>query len=531
VHRVQVEFTANADKLALSFPLKPEHVLFQGKGWEANGLSDERLLSETLTLVRAHDIARGAAAAGVQQFPPYVHVLRELSLGLEWTVRTRVFRLAPVQGGFTMDVPALSGEHVSSSGIKVQNGNIPAAFGESASQVAWDSTLDRVETLTLTAPALAERAEEWSILVSPTWHVEFSGVPVVAPEAQEDVNQFRRFAFYPLPGETLTLRITRPAPVQGAARAVDSASLVTQIGQRAATHTLAFTLRASQGGDQVLSLPKDAEMLGVHRDGQVLNVRLLGGKLSLPTVPGTHAYEVRFRDANEIGLRVRTPELALGLPAANLRLQLQMPADRWLLAAFGPPVGPAVLYWGELIVMIALAWVLSRTRRTTLRFHHWLLLGIGFSTFSWVALLIVVAWLFAFDWRARSVQSAVRWRFNLTQVALVALTVAALLPLPSAIRQGLLGEPDMHVTGNGSSAQALSWFADRSAETLPQASAISLPLWMYKLLMLAWALWLANALIGWLRDGFTAWTRDGYWRGKPALVAAAAETATAPENA
>jgi hypothetical protein len=208
-----------------------------------------------------------------------------------------------------------------------------------------------------------------------------------------------------------------------------------------------------------------------------------------------------------------------------------MPADRWLLAAFGPPVGPAVLYWGELIVMIALAWVLSRTRRTTLRFHHWLLLGIGFSTFSWVALLIVVAWLFAFDWRARSAQSAVRWRFNLTQVALVALTVAALLPLPSAIRQGLLGEPDMHVTGNGSSAQALSWFADRSAETLPQASAISLPLWMYKLLMLAWALWLANALIGWLRDGFTAWTRDSYWRGKPALVAAAAETATAPENA
>ena len=30
--------------------------------------------------------------------------------------------------------------------------------------------------------------------------------------------------------------------------------------------------------------------------------------------------------------------------------------------------------------------------------------------------------------------------------------------------------------------------------------------------MLAWALWLANAVIGWLRYGFAAWTQDGYWR-------------------
>ena len=82
----------------------------------------------------------------------------------------------------------------------------------------------------------------------------------------------------------------------------------------------------------------------------------------------------------------------------------------------------------------------------------------------------------------------------------------------------------MHVTGNGSSAQSLQWFADRSADALPQASAITLPMWVYKLLMLAWALWLANALIGWLRNGFAAWTKDGYWRtdAKPASAGIAA---------
>ena len=53
VHRVQLEFAAAGDKVALAFPLKPARVLFQGKGWEASGLSDDRLLTETLTLVRA----------------------------------------------------------------------------------------------------------------------------------------------------------------------------------------------------------------------------------------------------------------------------------------------------------------------------------------------------------------------------------------------------------------------------------------------------------------------------------------------
>jgi hypothetical protein len=108
---------------------------------------------------------------------------------------------------------------------------------------------------------------------------------------------------------------------------------------------------------------------------------------------------------------------------------------------------------------------------------------------------------------------------------LALLTLVAVICLVSAIPQGLLGQPDMHVTGNGSYTQSLHWFTDRTADTLPQASAISLPLWVYKVLMLAWALWLANALIGWLRDAFSAWMRDGYWRArvKPAIAPAAAE--------
>jgi len=157
---------------------------------------------------------------------------------------------------------------------------------------------------------------------------------------------------------------------------------------------------------------------------------------------------------------------------------------------------------------------------------------LGFSTFSWIALAVVVAWLFAFAWRARGKLPQTRWRFNLLQIGLALLTAIALLALASAIPQGLLGSPDMHVTGNGSYAQYLQWFADRSDDALPQATAISLPLWVYKVLMLAWALWLANALIGWLREAWAAWTQGGYWQPRPETKpAAGAEKNATPSDA
>lgn len=92
------------------------------------------------------------------------------------------------------------------------------------------------------------------------------------------------------------------------------------------------------------------------------------------------------------------------------------------------------------------------------------------------------------------------------------LTAIALLSLVSAIPQGLLGTPDMQIAGYGSTAAQLQWFADRTDGSLPVAGAVSVSLWWYKAAMLAWALWLANALLGWLRWGWQAWSAGGYWR-------------------
>ncbi|HZT56966.1 MAG TPA: hypothetical protein VFA35_12130, partial [Burkholderiaceae bacterium] len=72
VHRVEAAYVAHADRLALNFVLVPARVLFEGKGWSANGIEDEHLLGGSLSLARARDDAGAKPELGAQQFPTYV---------------------------------------------------------------------------------------------------------------------------------------------------------------------------------------------------------------------------------------------------------------------------------------------------------------------------------------------------------------------------------------------------------------------------------------------------------------------------
>lgn len=511
VHQIEIRYTARDARVSLAFALPPHRLIIDAEDWQTGGVEDGRLLTETLTLTRLRKQTDDAPLASSQQFAPYVQVTRELSLNLEWSVSSTVERLAPREGGFAVSVPTLPGEHIVTPGLQARDGRVSIAMGADDDEVDWNSSLQQASSLEWTAPTLSQHAEVWRVLVSPIWHVEFSGVPESGREHHAALDDMHEFVFHPRPGETLKLDITRPAAADGDARAIDSLSLNSEFGKRATTHTLAFELRASQGGEQTIQLPADIQLLDVTRAGVTMGARAVDGRVSLPVTPGKQNYAIRFRDLAGLGTVARTPDISLGLPAANIDLSIRLPADRWLLAATGPAVGPAVMFWGELVIMIVLMWLLSRWGKSGLRLRHWLLLGLGFSTFSWFALGIVIAWLLALEWRSRRVLRG-KWRFDLVQIGLLLLTLIAIGCLFAGIRVGLLGRPDMMVSGNGSTASDLRWFADLSTDALPTARVISLPLWIYNLVMLAWALWLASATVGWLRKGFAAWTTGGYWR-------------------
>ena len=211
--------------------------------------------------------------------------------------------------------------------------------------------------------------------------------------------------------------------------------------------------------------------------------------------------------------RYATPTVDLGSPSVNSTLSLQLPRDRWLLWAEGPVLGPAVLFWAVLLVILIGAMALARWGGTPLRTHQWFLLGVGLSQSHAVAILLVTGWLLLLGRRkALAEQEIGAVKFDLGQISLALLTLVALATLLFAVEQGLLGSPDMQVAGHHSTAWRLSWYQDRIAGPMPIAEVITAPLLVYRGLMLVWALWLALALLKWLNWGWSCFSAGGSWR-------------------
>jgi hypothetical protein len=518
VRRVEYSAMVEGARFTLAFPAKPRRVRVGTQGWRVSGVAEDRLMGDSLEFVRDVDTTAPemqAATLPESRFAPFVELVRRVYISLDVRVQSTARRIAPESDGFTMRLPLLPEERVLSGGEHVDDGWIEVAFDARAGEAEWSGTLPLLERIELEAPSLEGHAEVWVFVVGGQWRPQFAGLPAVAPES---VHSNWVWEFHPLPGERLTLDLARVRALPGDTVSIDKVELVRSAGRRSAETRLILDLRATQGSDWRLVIPESFEVLSLTMAGTESALRPEGGVLTLPLKPGQQRLALTLREAEPIAFVARSAAFDLGRPATNLRIEQHLPADRWVLWASGPRVGPAVLYWGELIVVIALAFALGRSGRTPLRARHWLLLGLGFSMVSWFALVLVVAWLLTVDARARGLQRAPWYAFNALQVGLVLFTIIAVLTLLAAIPFGLLGTPDMHLTGNSSTPTALRWFADRSEGVLPVTTVVSLPLWVYKTAMLLWALWLANALIGWLRWSWTSWTAGGWWRAKPAAA-------------
>jgi hypothetical protein len=174
-----------------------------------------------------------------------------------------------------------------------------------------------------------------------------------------------------------------------------------------------------------------------------------------------------------------------------------MPKQRWIAGLWGPSMGPIPLYWVYLVLTLIAAPLLRRLPWAPLKTWQWILLGLGMSQVHILCPLIVILWFMAIGHRA-TYRHPKWWIFSLWQLCLVGLTGIALIALYFSIHAGLLWTPDMQISGNNSSDTNLIWYTDRIASAMPQATLLSFPLWVWRVLMLAWSLWLAASLVRWL---------------------------------
>jgi hypothetical protein len=499
--------------VTLPLPLPPRHVEIAAEGWAVAGVHEDGSAEGQIQLTRTggEPAQPGREALEPGALPPLLRVERTLLLGLDWRAATRVIRLSPGGGAVVIEVPLLEGESVTTEGVRVSNRRALLSLGSSQSEAGWESVVETRHTVALEAPAAVGWTEAWRLDASPIWHVEQSGgIPAVHHKDPEGrwLPEWR-----PWPGERVELSVSRPAGVEGQTLTIDGTRLEVNPGRRATAATLTVRFRSSQGGQHTVMLPETAELQSVVIDGAAQPVRQENRRVSLPITPGAHQAALSFRTASPIRPLLRTPALDLGAASVNQAIRTVLGADRWVLLTGGPSLGPAVLFWGVVLALVPVAWGLGGLRSTPLRARHWFLLGLGLTQTSATVALLIVAWFAALGVRRERIGPAWsgRW-FNWIQVGLVVLTAVAFGELVEAVRHGLLGLPEMQVAGNGSTAYDLRWYQDRSGALLSQAWVLTAPLLVYRLLMLAWALWLAFSLLGWARWGWRCFSEGGLWR-------------------
>ncbi len=496
--------------LQLPLPLQPKHIDVTAVGWVVKGVHQDGSIENVLHIERDGSTIDKTKELVQTVLPPFVTVSRTLRLGVEWRIETVVTRVSPVGSVITLDVPLMAGESVTSEGIRIKANKATIQFSPQQRIVRWDSLLQSTESIVLHAAETLDWVEQWRLDVSPMWHVELTGIPQIHHQSKQGT-WFPQW--HPWPGEALTIRVSKPAGVEGKTLTIDRTHLTVKPGLRANDVSMAVRVRSSQAGQHVIRLPAEAVLGTVKINGESQPIRQEeGGVVRLPIAPGLQNMVLAWQAPVGIDALMSTPHVDLGLTSVNANIEVQVPRSRWVLFTLGPQLGPAVLFWGVLIVVVIIAMGLGRTRQTPLKTHQWILLGMGLSQALLGVAMLVVAWLFAMGWRQRWEKPMKARTFNIMQVGLAALTLMALLGLVGAVGMGLLGHPDMQISGNGSSAYYLKWYADQSPENLPTATLISAPMWLYRGLMLLWSLWLAFTLLGWLKWAWQCFSTGGVWQ-------------------
>ncbi|HJX31455.1 MAG TPA: hypothetical protein VJ624_06345, partial [Thermodesulfobacteriota bacterium] len=512
VHKVILYGKTPAEKtFQVPLPLKPRKVEVELDGWTIQGLQKDGHVESSLQLIREEKNTPDSTAKLEAKISPFFQLERVLTLGLNWQVRNSLRRITPPDAPAMVSVPLIVDESVTTPGIQVEKGKALITMPADKTEITWTSTLKETPMITLQAPQGVPWTETWILDASPIWHCDLSGIAVIL---HQDQANYWMPQWQPWPGEKVTITLSRPQAIPGQILTIEEANLNLTPGERYTNGDLSFKARTSKGGEHRVSVPENAEIMEVTINNKTQPIKREGKEIIVPLDPGLQSIGLKWHQLSSSERLIKSPLISVGPQAVNADIVFNLPHNRWILFAGGPRLGPAVLFWSYLFVIILGAIGLGKTTLTPLKTYHWILLGLGLTQVTPLMVIIIVGWLLAFGVRRNNPLPAGRFSFNFTQLCLVMWTVVSLICLYQAVEAGLLGIPNMQVAGNGSSNFYLHWTQDRIGAMMPQPWVLSLPLFVFRILMLLWALWLAYSLLRWLRWGWQCFSEGGIWKKK-----------------
>lgn len=498
------------NRIEVTFPLLPSAFNIDADGWQSEGLIRNQLDGRQIALERTVKVLNDqvedpALSIGVgQPIQPYVAVHRQLILAYEPQLVSTVSRIAPYRGEFSVRIPLLDFEQVRDQSHNVEDREMVVTFGNYQDSYSWVSDLNLEEHVVLTAPPLKERSERWSLLSSEYWLYDHEGLTPIQSDQ-------RTTTFVPRSNESVALSFRQPRSIPGTTITVENARVRLTSKNRNTDAELSLKLYASQPGEFIVYLPDEVNIKAILANDDDLPIPITN-KVLLPVRTGTNDHRIKWEAVKQFGIFHTTPSIELGQESRNVYLSIQIPENRWLLFLGGPYQGPVTMYWLIAVVMILVGFMLTRLNRTPFSIADALILGLGAAITNVWVVGVVLVWMIGLWWRGQNnIQFDRKLVYRIQQIISVVVGLAAIALLITALVDALVSNPDMHIAGMSSTPTHLKWFSDEADLVLPTAWIITLPGWVYFVLILFWSLWLALALFKWTKTSWEVLNMPVFW--------------------
>ncbi len=439
---------------------------------------------------------------------PLVQIERTFHFGHRWYIDTDVTVLNSIDRAYTIEYTLLPNESVLDKNIQINDKKVQLHLSKRIQSYHWRSSIPIENLLELKASKDNHIVEIWKMDVASLWHMSSEGI---SPLEQIRSNNLLMPLYKPWQNEVLKITLEYAKAIKGDSITIKSSNLTIKQSQRYADITLNLNLLSSQAQDYQLKIENLKELKSVMIDGQNHFIKANNTTITIPIQPKEQNIIINYIDESRTKTVYNFPKIDLLKQSVNSKTTLQLPQDRWVLWTFGPLLGPAVLFWGVIVALLLFTSILAKVQKTPLQTMDWFLLGVGVSTTSITIIIPIIIWIFVLRYRELHTQSLKGRKKNAFQILLVILTIISLITIFSAVSVGLLGSPDMMVTGNNSSEYYLNWYSDRIENILPQPTVISISLWYYRALMLLWAIWISFSLIKWLKYAWEVFSNNGIW--------------------
>lgn len=509
-HHIHLSARATANTININFLNTAHNISLANNEWQTASGTQHIINSPSLSLERTQGKSR-QEQWGAPEIAPFIKVIRYISWDTQWTIDTEVERIAPSTGSITVKLPLITGEKVMSDNYSSDNSSITITLDGDQEYTSWQSHLDIAPSLSLNYTSALHHTEEWHLDADERWHVITAGLPALSDDSGS------LFTWRPRPGESVILEAAKPKPATGERQTINRLNHTISHGKRFVKHHSEIDITASTGGSFNVTLPEGAHQTAFSLNGDELLLEQEELSPSITLRPGSNRLSVKWQMPRQSAFSLSAPALLLPIRPYNITTTIHLNRDRWPLWIWGPSLGPAMLYWGVLATLLlsmmglhVMAKKIQLSAPITL--GSWILLGIGISSLHAFAAIIIAGWFFLLEAKKRYANKLSPKHYNLTQVATVIYTGIALLLLFVAIPHSLLAEPDMQVAGNSSDNYYYRWYVDYHTHTLPNLGVWHVSLWVYRVVMLAWSLWLVFALLRWAKWFWQSFTQDGLWR-------------------